>query len=216
MLCTTIKNDDFNILYSSAQKYPFIELRIDDSNLTEEEITRIIAIKGNEKIFTIRNQSKSNESKLYDFIIASDQHCEYFDVEFDFPYLDNFCKLAKSINSKLILSYHNLNYLPSVAELENLANTAHKLKADYLKIACQCNNTQEYLDLINLYSNPLITKLFPKKLIALPIGTKWKLHRLSLLELGCPFVYVCEDDKPPVADGQIPFSVANKILNLIQ
>lgn len=216
MLCTTIKKEKFEELYASVQKYPFVEIRFDDFNYTEDEIYNIISIRNVKKIATIRNTQKDDERKLSDFMIVAEAGCDFIDVEHNYKFLDKAFLMVSVYDSKGIYSYHNFEGFPELKFIEDIAKDAYAHKADYLKIACKCNNISDYTNLISLYSNSVINDLFPGRLIAAPMGEQWKLHRLSLLKLGSPFIYVSENDSLPVVEGQIEHKLAANILEQIK
>ncbi len=214
MLCTTIKRENFKEIYEAATKYPFVELRLDDVKLTKDEIIELVKIPNVKKIVTIRNISKPDDQKLKELIIAAENGCDFVDVEYQYVYAEEFCKATLWQANQTILSYHNFEKLPEPTFFKEVANKAEAASAEYLKIACYCKTKADFLNLLKIYKNPRLSNFIPGKIIALPIGERWELHRFALLQYGAPFLYVCEDDFPAVAPGQVPYSIARKALKM--
>lgn len=212
MLCTTIIRNNYKDLLNSVSKYPFVEIRLDDMLLTKSEIVELVQIPNVKKIITIRNNSKPDDTKLRELLIAAEAGCEYIDVEMDYNFANEFCRETLWLPTKTILSYHDMLGVPEPTFLKEIANKAESIGAEIVKIACYCKKKPALQELIRLYKNHRLQEFLPNRLIALPIGKDWEAHRLAMLDYGAPFVYVCEDGEAPKAEGQVQYSVALKAL----
>lgn len=215
MLCTTIKRDNYKDLYAAVSKYPFVEIRLDDMKLSKDEIIDLVQIPDVKKVITVRNSTKTDDTKLRELLIAAEAGCEYIDVEMDYNFASEFCKETLWLPTKTILSYHNMEGVPEPAFFKEVAAKAGAISAEIVKIACYCKKKPAVLDVIKLYKNHRLQEFLPNRLIALPVGKDWEAHRLAMLHYGAPFVYVCEDGEAPVAEGQVQYSVALNALEQI-
>lgn len=212
MLCTTIKRDNYKDLLNSVSKYPFVEIRLDDMVLTKREIVELVKIPDVKKIITVRNESKTDDTKLRELLIAAEAGCEYIDVEMDYNFANEFCRETLWLPTKTILSYHDMEGVPEPTFFKEVEAKAEAISAEIIKIACYCKKKNDVLDIIKLYKNHRLKEYLNNRLIALPIGKDWEAHRLAMLDFGAPFVYVCEDGEEAVAEGQVPYSVALQAL----
>lgn len=216
MLCTSVKSSNAQSIIEATDRYPFVEIRLDDYSFSDQDIITFFNESKAKTIATCRNRIITDSQKLERLKLAIDSGANFVDIELDYQFAEQLSRYALSRNCRIIASEHNFIAPPDIEAIESAATTAKAIGADYFKIACKCNSETECLRMLNLYSNKNITKLFQKKLISLPIGNEWKFARIATLSLGSPFIYVAADSEAATADGQIAYSKLLKILEMVQ
>jgi len=216
MICTSVSSGNSAEVLRAIAKYKFVEIRLDDHRFTDDEINQFLVNNKTQKIFTCRNSEITDDEKfeLFEKVIIGG--AELIDIEMDYLYRDELISISKLHHCEVILSEHYFEAVPIVDEIIAKAESAKSCGGEYFKIAAKCNSAEECLTLLNLYCNEKITKIFPKKLISLPMGNEWKSARITALSLGAPFIYVSSDEGTPTADGQISFGEFNKILEIFR
>lgn len=216
MICTSVRTGNSSEIIASIAKYPFVEIRLDDFQFSETELEQMFKPNGTRKIATCRNNAISDMEKYEIMKRAIVYGADFIDLEIDYCYSNDLIELAKLYKCEIIISEHNFTETPKVEKITDVAELAKHIGADYFKFAAKCNNAKECLTLLKLYTNKKITKIFPKKLISLPIGNEWKSARVTALSLGAPFIYVSSDEGNYTAEGQIKFGDMTTILEIIR
>ncbi len=216
MICTSVKSGNILEIIQAVAKYPFVEIRLDDFPFSDYELEQIFKNGKARTIATCRNSSISDLEKFVLMEKVIKIGVDIIDLEIDFCYKDELIVVARRYKCEVIVSEHNYATTPTIENIINVAELAKLSGADYFKIATKCNSAIECLTLLNLYVNENIIKIFPKKLISLPIGNEWKSARITALSLGTPFIYVSSDEGDNTAEGQITFGDTKKILEIFR
>ena len=101
----------------------------------------------------------------------------------------------------LIVSHHNFNSTPPLAELQNIKADAKNAGADIIKIASQIDTNADLAVLTEL----LINQHDDDKLIVIGMGEFGLLSRLSFAAYGSLLTFACVEGKP-TAPGQLCFA----------
>lgn len=209
-LCASIKSNDANEIIEICRKYPFVEIRLDDSGLDDDELKAVFSVPNCRKIVACR-RAANDEEKLKLLVKSIDYGADTIDLEYDFRLADLLAYEIMSRGKKSIVSAHFIDEFPSEAILRSIAAKAQSIGADYLKIAAACSCKEMLLDFIALYAGGFGN--FPReRSLFVPMGSGTQFARLAALEFGSPFIYCSCDGKTPTAEGQLPYSAVNNLI----
>jgi 3-dehydroquinate dehydratase type I len=186
------------------------ELRIDQTNFSEDEIQELFALPV-DIIATCRPGTKSVSQRESLLLAAISSGAAYVDIEIDADtdYFHKISDKAKQQNCKLIVSYHNLEHTPQMAELEDILGNCFRMEADIAKIACHVHSFADCARMLFLYQNE-------KNIIAFGLGKIGTFTRIASLFLGAPFTYAALAPGKETADGQLDRQRLQKILDTLR
>ena len=86
--------------------------------------------------------------KLWQLILEADRVPDWLDLEEQaLVYADDFMRMAKKAKSKVFISKHDFNQIPSMESLSLLQTHARELKVKGIKVAAMSQNQKDYLPL---------------------------------------------------------------------
>lgn len=200
--CVTATWISFEKALLLAQKHNFIELRLDKSNLTYEELTKVVAVAQNSIVSCIDCDASFTFERLNAGVAAG---VNIIDVPYEFLNTMFFKELKRTISKnkiKLIVSYHSFSRKDSNDVLIDILNNVKTIaQPDYYKIAMKCETHAEIEDFFNLFS---MSDKF-KELVLVPMSQNHPQARLDSLKLGSPYMYCFDEELSPgpVAPGQL-------------
>lgn len=209
-LCVSIANKNFQECYEISSNYNFIELRLDLLDLSNNQLQKLFALK-TAFIATYRenlNQQNKNKEKI--LLNALNLGAQFVDIEIDADQytFNTITKFAKTLNKKLIISYHNYTKTPTKTELQNIINSAKKHKPNYIKIVTTANNKADVSRILSLYEKNT-------KIIAFAMGEIGKISRIASLFLGSDFTYTSAEKGSETAPGQYNYLTLSEVLKKI-
>lgn len=181
-LCVSLKENSFKDFFYKIQGEDFVEIRLDDATLSDEEIKTLFSNKN--KIETIATCRKSlyNDFERKEILLkAISAGANYVDIEIesDDSFKDDIIKLAQKKKCKIIISYHNFELTPKKEELHKIINDCTQLSPNIIiKIACKVNCIDDQNLLLFLYQN----KIVENELLVIGMGEKGVLSRVSSLD----------------------------------
>jgi 3-phosphoshikimate 1-carboxyvinyltransferase len=205
IICACIGEQDSLKCANAINKCKFAELRGDLCGLKTAEVKKII-LSHPHLIFTYRITPQTKTIAREQMLAAIQSGAEYIDIQENAP-ADVFKEIKEEIEKndtcKLIVSYHNFESTPQLAELKAIAERCKNLGANLVKIVPTAANISEASRVLQLY------KLFPDNLIAFAMGNAGKFTRVASLYLGAPFAYCSYTTQ--TADGQYTVAEMKKI-----
>lgn len=210
MICVSIAERDLGRCRDALLDSELAELRIDQTDFSEDEIQELFALPVN-IIATCRPGTKSEQQRESLLLAAIAAGAAYVDIEVDADtdYFNKIVDKAKNHDCKLIVSYHNLEHTPQMVELENILGRCFLLEADIAKIACRVHSSADCARILSLYQNE-------KNIIAIGLGKKGTFTRISSLFLGAPFTYASLAPGKETADGQLDRQLLKSILDALR
>ncbi len=207
MICVALAELNFAEIMAILKTEEMVEIRIDLLNLTETQIIAIFRSHPN-LVATCRKGRYSDEERQALLALAIRNGAAYVDLECDSPedWRRSLTQLAREHHTRLIISYHNFELTPGLAELHLLLRNCEALPSDIVKIVTYCQTESDAERLLSLYS------LNTKPLIAFGMGEAGRKSRLKALRLGAPFIYAAAETGQPTAPGQM---TKNEILELL-
>ena len=213
-ICASIKSADAGEVVSLCRKYPFVEVRLDNTAFSDAELKEIFSVQNCRKIVCCRPCEISSGEKVKLLSNALACGADIVDVEYDFELADLLAYGVVSKGKKLIVSGHFYDELPDDDLLHSLVEKASSIGADFLKIAASCANPVALLRFWETYIRGVGN--FPiEKTLFVPMGKGTELARLAALNMGSPFMYVSCDGRQSTVDGQIPYSLVEHFLENI-
>ncbi len=199
IICVSLNEKTFADYKKTAQKYDFVELRLDLFNFSDEELNKLLELKT--KFIVSFLDTKTLETKKTEKLkqaIKLGADIIDIDINISEKNIKNLVSYTKQNNCKTIISYHNFNKTPETETLENIINKINKFSPDYIKIVCQANSIYDFSKIKPLYKNY-------KNLIAFNMGEKGKNSRIDAIKLGSPIIYVSSQKGKETAAGQLSF-----------
>ena len=205
MICVSLS--DKKTLFADIYKYSFVEIRLDILSLNTHELKECFA-NCNKSIATCRASDSLSREQRENLICSSiEAGATYVDIDFAEPNPDVIA-LAKNLNCRIILSYHNFDKTPSNIFLKKLIFKYQF--ADIVKIATFINTPKDASRLLSLYQLD-----YKVGLVALGMGELGRFTRIASHFLGAPLSFAFPDGGKPTALGQYSFSSLKSILNSI-
>ncbi len=189
-----------NDLWKDMQQFPFVEIRLDITQLSYQELVETFQNKATKTIVTCRENENNMLIRSAYLVTALQYGADYVDIEIeaDNQYKKMLFEVAKYYGRKVILSYHNYELTPSLKELQQIEKEMLEWKPDILKIITTVNQLSDCEVLQKFYQ----TAFSPQQLIAFGMGEVGKLTRVDCLKSGCPFTYVAARQGEETAPGQ--------------
>lgn len=208
MYCVSIKNPDINTAIQSIQDYELAEIRLDLTHFGKEEIKRLCESK-TDLIFTYRsNHHESDTDRLDLLLYAIDNGASWIDLDIDKDW-DSIDKIKEKIlaqnKTKLILSYHNFDRVPTNQEIYEILIRAGSQEPQLIKLACYSNGHRDNKRMVAINSSF-------SNVLAFNMGEMGRFTRILCLLAGAPFTYVCLKDEQ-TAPGQMDRDTMKEILD---
>jgi 3-dehydroquinate dehydratase type I len=210
MICVSIAERDFDRCREALLGSDLAELRIDKTDFSEEEIRELFALPV-DIIATCRPGTKSESEREALLRTAISSGAAYVDIEIDAAtdYFQRIRDEVKNQNSKLIVSYHNEEHTPPMAELEDVLGHCFRREADIAKVVCRVHSSADCSRILSLYQ----TK---ENIIAFGLGKTGTFTRVASLFLGAPFTYAALAPGEETADGQLDRQRLKSILDALR
>jgi 3-dehydroquinate dehydratase type I len=181
-----------------------IELRID--YLKKPEIATLLH--GSQKPFIVTHRRKEEGGRYQGdererfFLLkeAIDLAAEYIDVELrsEKPMLLNL--LSNKKETRVILSFHDIQKTPSKKELQKLFARMTGLGADIVKIVTFARSWEDNFNVLSLIS---YARKRNQKIVAFCMGEKGQMSRIFSPLMGAAWAYASLDENHPSAPGQL-------------
>jgi 3-dehydroquinate dehydratase type I len=205
-ICVSIFAKNYKECIEVVKKHTLVELRLDQGLLNKRHIRGLTAF-GNKIISTCRKGFIPDAQRFEILMSAIKLKTEFVDLEHTIKpkYKNKLISEAIANNTKIISSYHNFKGTPKYKELIKIVRSLNK-QSNITKVACNVNNRDDLLNLLNLYRD-----FEPGKLITIGLGKKGIFTRIAGLFLGAPFTYASLTKKLKTAEGQLDYETIKSI-----
>ena len=207
-ICISIGNLSYDEVLAHLKKISFAEIRIDLLNFSAEHFHSIF--KSHHNLIASYRSGKLIEGKKAEALInALHSGASYVDIEVNTEEIvkKEIVELAKKLNRKVIISYHNYNSTPAVDELYTITENLFKSGADIAKLACMVNSPEDNARILGLYAHF-------ENLIAIGMGSGGVLTRVIAPLMGSPFAYASIAGHE-TAPGQLDEVQLKTVINLL-
>ncbi len=204
---------DYKSAVRKSKKYSadLIEIRIE--TIDPVLFNKILKDKSIKKIVTFRKEKIGGTTltqikELYSAAIRSS--VDYIDIDFSWgkEIVDDL--ISNSNKSKLILSYHDFQRTPRLAELKIILSRMEKVKAHSYKISVHANKMEDNARIFHLLESVQNKKI---KLTAHCMGELGKVSRILGKKFGTHLTYSSLDDETATAAGQISIENISTVFN---
>jgi 3-dehydroquinate dehydratase type I len=209
MICVSVAERDFGRCRDALLDSELAELRIDQTDFSEDEVQELFALPV-DIIATCRPGTKSLLQRTSLLLAAISSGAAYVDIEVDadINYFHTISDTAKQQNCRLIVSHHNWEHTPQMAELEKILALCFRMGADIAKIACHVHSFTDCARILSLYQKK-------REIIAFGLGKMGTFTRIASLFLGAPFTYAALAPGKETADGQLDRQRLQTILDAL-
>ena len=197
MICISITSTDFSECERAVRSSQMAELRFDIMQLQPAQLQALL--QGSTPIVATCREgvyAQGERMSLLKYAIEHGAALVDVEVEADEAYRKALVEFAKKHGCKVIISYHNFEGTPSVAELKNIISTCRSMGADVVKLITTAHTAQDSARVLSLYETE-------KDLVAFAMGEAGKITRLACLYLGAPFTYASMGAGKEAAKGQM-------------
>jgi len=211
MICVSLGNIDFQSALKVAETAGMIEIRGDLLSWSREEYAMIIGM-ARKSVFTYRSGEHETETERLDiYRFAVDNGADYIDIEMDASpeFIKTLRQYTRNLKTEMVISYHNFDETPSVAEMKVIMGQCLNSGADVVKIATMVNEYADAAGLLSLYREP-------GRKVILGMGEKGKIVRIASEFLGGEFTFAAPDKGGITAPGQLTVSDMELIINMIK
>jgi 3-dehydroquinate dehydratase I len=210
MICVSLAEKDPAKCLEALEKVEMAEIRIDLTEFTDEEITRIFSSR-KKLIATCRPGKYTEEERLNKLKIAVSSGATFVDLEFEATedFKSGMIEFAHLHQCDVIISYHNFENTPELEVLEQIMQDCFSQGADLAKIATTVKVNRDNSKILSLYKAP-------GRLVALGMGDLGKISRIVAPFLGAEFTYASLTDNDLTAPGQISYTRLNQYIMDIQ
>jgi len=186
--------------YAKAHGLDVAELRID--LFDEQNAARVVSeahrYSAFTRLLTVRMEKegggwKHSEAARLELFKAVIPHIEMADIELRSSIVGEVVEAGKLAGAVVVISFHDFEHTPTLAELHKVMNESEALGADVVKIATQVNNEDDLRTLASLLlTNP------DKRLVVIAMGEVGLLSRIFFPALGSrlTFAYVEQASAP--------------------
>lgn len=196
--CLSIGSPDFAKVMKEIQSYEWAEVRQDLCHFTKKELSQLVH-KHEQVIFTYRSGKEGDEDERLDFLShAIDSGVAYIDIDIGNPpgFRNKIRELiSKSSSTKLLVSYHNFENMPTNYILFDQILEMGEMEADLMKLVCTSHGERDNRRILSFNSSF-------DNIVAFNMGDKGKTTRWKCLQYGVPFTYVSMEDEQ-TASGQM-------------
>lgn len=209
MICVSIAETDFENCLELVQQFPFVEIRLDASDFTLEQVQHLVQA-ARRCVVTFRPGKHGDNYRSACMKAAIEAGASMIDLELDAPpgYSDDLISVARKNECGVIISYHNYTLTPETDDLDRLFEQCTERQADVVKIACMVNERDDNLRLLALYQKR-------GKKVILGMGEKGRITRIAGLYLGSEFTFASPSAMRDTAPGQFSYDDLQKIIHLI-
>lgn len=209
-ICVSIGEPTYADTLNVLHPFDFAEIRLDQSNMTDDEILRIFALPKT-LVATCRVGHYDDAQRLHCLRQAIEAGARYVDVETEasplFQREVRACAMEHAC--KVIVSYHNFISTPPTVFLEEVVHRCQSQGADLVKLVTTAHYESECSRVLALYRHH-------KNLLAFAMGHTGRITRVACLYLGAPFTYAAVSSEKSVAAGQLSFRALSEIMDLIK
>ena len=186
-----------------------VEIRIDMSELEDEEVQTVFQSTHLPLVATCRTTSRYDEQAKRRLLIkAMDAGASFIDMDMDAAQhiFAEVQRYARRKGVKVIASYHNFRETPTREELMAAVKRAVKMKADIAKVVAKEETVADCERVLSLYEENEFLEKAKIKLIAFSIGRLGSYTRMEAHRHGAPLMYLSLDETSRTAEGQLHFS----------
>jgi 3-dehydroquinate dehydratase-1 len=197
MICVSLANINFQECVKAIGKAEFAEIRIDQLDLSEEQLKSLFSIK-KKSIATCR-EGKFDDAHRFELLkLSIDAGAGYVDIEYESKadYRKELVAYARAKHVFVIISYHNYDKTPSTKELKDIIEQAVKWGASRVKITTMATVQSDCARVMALYEKN-------KNIIAFCMGQIGTITRIAAPLLGADFTYAALESKLATAPGQL-------------
>jgi 3-dehydroquinate dehydratase-1 len=210
MICICIAEPDFDKCIEMARSADMAEIRLDAMDFSFHQVKKLFSSNEN-LIATCRPGKHSEPSRIALLSKAVESGAAHVDIEYESgdKYKSQLLKIARENDCKVIISYHDFERTPAMTGLEKIYNESLNMGADIVKIACQVNDENDMINLLQVYK-------FGKNVLSIGMGRFGKLTRVTGMYLGAGFAFSASDGSEGTAPGQLEYSelkMIDEILN---
>jgi len=199
-VCVSLGGIPFHTCMQLALKFPLVEIRLDLIKLDPPKI-EMLAMQCRQWIATCRPGNLAERERTTLLAAAIRSGATYADIEYEAEsdYRQTLVDLAKRLQCKVIISYHNFESTPDDDTLDQIINRSTEMGADCVKIATTANSPADCARIMSLYSRH-------KHLVAFAMGDAGKITRVAAPLLGADFTFASVDEARLTAAGQLTVS----------
>lgn len=210
MICVSIAENTPEKCIHALKGIDFAEIRIEKMDADTDDIHDIFA--QHSRLIATCRPGTLNENKRKSLLMASiEAGAAYVDIEVESNehYKNALIQKAHSSECRVIISYHNFEKTPHVAELEHIINWCFDSGADIAKIACHVHSERENARLLGLLDET-------RSLVVVGMGNKGKASRILAPFLGSLFTYASLTKGMETAEGQIDLKTLTAIFQTLK
>lgn len=213
-ICLSVPvNENQNIdqlLRRVAQKKPdFVEFRLDRVS-NAHMIEQIARKKSCSSIATDRsNRDYAAKEKL--LLGAATAGFDFVDVDVSSPSAEATLQQARSLGSKVILSFHDNTRTPSPGELKRILRTQIRAKSDLCKVVTTAVDFHDNLSILQF----LEEESRDTKLVSFAMGPQGVPSRILSPLFGAEFTIASFDDASKTAEGQLTIDNLRNVWQLL-
>ena len=199
-ICAAIINDDLVKIREAEPIIDLFEVRIDLIGDSWEKVAKIIRkpwIATNRTIDEGGRWNGNEARRIERLLQAIELGAEMVDVEFRTKNLKNIVPLVKK-RVKCILSFHDTEKTPSLAELKSIVDGQIRAGADICKVV---TTAREYHD--NLTVLELVRAFHTSRIVSFAMGQSGQTSRVLSPLVGGDFTYGSIEEGKESAPGQV-------------
>ena len=210
MICVAISDKNYDKCLSVLMKTEMAEIRLDLTQFSTEQIKQLFSLQ-KKLIATYRPLEGKEEERMIQLKLAIEAGADCVDIEFESSdeYRRELTEFAHKHNCDVIISYHNYDCTPSLADLRKIITECFKKGADLAKIATMVRTNNDNADILSLYN-------IPGRIVAFGMGNLGKITRIVAPFLGAEFTYAAMDEGAQTAPGQIKYSIMKSAIQQIE
>ncbi len=202
MICVSLNGGRWESLPDALHGVEMAEIRLDGFRMDASRLREVFSSPCR-LIATCRPGSLDEGARTALLIAAIDAGASLVDIELEASVScrEKIIEKARVCRRQVIVSYHNFERTPSVAELQNVRAACFAAGADIAKIACQVLSPSDCARILSLYADA--EERFRGRLVAVGMGEMGKLTRVAAPLLGAPFTYASSAPGLETAEGQL-------------
>jgi len=193
------------LIYRAEKSADILEIWLDGvADLNPEKVAAIVKLSKKPLILNLKNAKEKGSfrgNSLARFQLLTKSKATYVDLPLSFP-----VKLIQRFRqenpkTKIILSFHDFQKMPSIQQLRKLSKKAIQQKADVVKLVGFAKSFVDNLPILQI-SHELATA--KKSFLTIAMGEKGEVTRSITPLLGGLGMFALLDAKNKTAAGQIP------------